>query len=476
MPYHPLLAHQLNRFSVEPLAVGESVRLLLDQIDATYKRFDEEKVFLQRSIELNSEELLDANRDLRRKQEEFRLFVDSMQDMLFILDSNLTIVAAYGRLLGQIGFSAQDAIGMSLDELVKDPDSRQKRDRALEEALAGRNAVFGWSIEVLGEVRYLETSVGLILADPGVTAGIAGVTRDVTSQAVDRKEREMLEVQLRHAQKLESIGQLAAGISHEINTPTQFVRDNLVFLKGSFGSLEAAVRYITVLSRDPRDDTRDSGIREKCRQMAEREDYDFLIEEIPRSLEQALEGIDRVATIVQSMKEFSSPGPATRVLVDVRRSIQNTVTVARNRWKYISVVDIDVDPDLPLIPGLPGELSQVFLNLIINAADAIAEKNKVTGRTELGNIRIAVRNLGDRVEIRLSDTGTGIPEQIRARVFDPFFTTKGVGQGAGQGLALSHHVIVKKHGGSIRFESRHGEGTTFILQLPVSDCEDLAAA
>jgi signal transduction histidine kinase len=210
--------------------------------------------------------------------------------------------------------------------------------------------------------------------------------------------------------------------------------------------------------------------------MAEREDYDFLIEEIPRSLEQALEGIDRVATIVQSMKEFSHPGPATKVLVDVRRSIQNTVTVARNRWKYISVVDIDVDPDLPPIPGLPGELSQVFLNLIINAADAITEKNRETGRTELGKIRITVRNLGDRVEIRLSDTGTGIPEQIRARVFDPFFTTKEVGQGTGQGLALSHHVIVKKHGGSIRFESRHGEGTTFILQLPVSDCEDLAAA
>jgi len=281
----------------------------------------------------------------------------------------------------------------------------------------------------------------------------------------DISERRMLEAQLRQAQKLESIGQLAAGIAHEINTPTQYIGDNTRFLEDAFGNLGTLLGAVKRLgeTRDPQAtlelvSTIQAGLADA--------DLDYLLEEIPRTIGQSLDGVDRVATIVRSMKEFSHPGSEERQAIDLNRAIQSTLTVSRNEWKYVAEVATDFDPELPRVTCLPGDVNQVILNLIVNAAHAIGDQ--LRGETkEKGLISIRTRRDGDWVEIRISDTGTGIPKEIQTRIYDPFFTTKPVGRGTGQGLAIVHSVITERHRGTIRFETRPGQGTTFIIRLPL---------
>jgi len=282
--------------------------------------------------------------------------------------------------------------------------------------------------------------------------------------AADVTEKRSLEAQVNHAQKMEAIGQLSAGIAHEINTPIQYVGDNLMFLSQSWTSVadlvskyRCAVKALaaTALSDQQRGALADA---------EQKADFDFMAEEIPRAIEQAVDGAQRVAKIVHAMKEFSHPGSSERTAVDINKTVETTVTVARNEWKYVANVQTVFDPNLPLVPCYAGELNQVILNLIVNAAHAIGE---VVQNGQKGVIRIQTADKGEWAEIRVSDTGSVIPAAIRNRIFDPFFTTKEVGKGTGQGLALSHSVVVKKHGGKIWFETEVGRGTTFFLHLPI---------
>ena len=198
---------------------------------------------------------------------------------------------------------------------------------------------------------------------------------------------------------------------------------------------------------------------------AERADTGYLLEEIPKAIEQSLEGVTRVSTLVRAMKEFSHPGTKEKIPLDLNRAIESTTTVTRNEWKYLADLETEFDPSLPMIPCHVGEFNQVILNLIINAAHAIADVIGKEGSTK-GKIKIETRNCPEWAEIRIQDTGSGIPEKVRARIFDPFFTTKEIGKGTGQGLAIARSVVVDKHGGSIHFETEVGKGTTFIIRLP----------
>jgi PAS domain S-box-containing protein len=281
----------------------------------------------------------------------------------------------------------------------------------------------------------------------------------------DVTERNRLQTQLLHAQQLDSIGQLA-GIAHEINTPTQYIGDNTRFLQDAFRALEALLVEIKRLSADP------AGHGGALTTLAAHADLDYLLEQIPQAISQSLEGIDRVAAIAGAMKEFAHPGTPDRTADmtrrradDLNRAIQSALTVARNEWKYIADVVTDLEQDLPPVPCLPGEINQVVLNLVVNAAHSIRDAVSA-GQRSKGEIRVATRLDGDFVEIRVADNGTGIPPEIQGKVFDPFFSTKGVGQETGQGLAISHAVVVKKHGGTIAFETEPGHGTTFIVRLP----------
>ena len=278
----------------------------------------------------------------------------------------------------------------------------------------------------------------------------------------DISEKLEMEEQLLRGQKLEAVGQLAAGIAHEVNTPIQFVSDNIRFLKDSFrdvsrllarlGELGNAATDGRILSTDIRAALSDA-------------DTDYLLEEIPRAVDQSLDGVNRVSGIVRAMKDFSHPA-TERTPLDINRAIASTATVASNEWKYVAELRTDFDTDLPTVPVMPGDFNQVILNMIVNAAHAIGDVvgDGANGR---GTITLATRRVDDQAEIRISDTGCGMTPEIAARIFDPFFTTKAVGKGTGQGLAMAHNVVVVRHGGTIKVESTPGAGTTFIIRLPL---------
>lgn len=284
----------------------------------------------------------------------------------------------------------------------------------------------------------------------------------------DITARKMLESQLVRAQKLESIGQLAAGIAHEINTPIQYVGDNTHFLQDAFNDLTVLLDQATALQQASHAGSVPPAFFRTLEGIVAGLDVAYLTEEIPRALQQSLEGIERITMIVQAMKDFSHPGTGHKTLLDLNQAIKSTIIVARNEWKYVADIVTDLEPGLPLVPCLPGELNQVVLNLIINAAHAIADMIK-TEATVKGTITLSTRQEGDGVTIRVTDTGTGIPTAIRDRIFDPFFTTKAVGQGTGQGLAMAHNVVVQKHGGTITLDTVEGHGTTFIIHLPLTE-------
>jgi PAS domain S-box-containing protein len=290
------------------------------------------------------------------------------------------------------------------------------------------------------------------------STGILVVGADVT-------QRLALEEQLRQAQKLESIGQLAAGIAHEINTPTQYIGDNVQFLKDGFQDLKLLLANYDRLLVAARGGALSSETVEEISAAVEDADVGYLLEEIPKAIEQTLEGVTRVSTLVGAMKDFSHPGTKEKVELDLNRAIESTITVARNEWKYVADVETDYDSSLPMVSCLPGEFNQVILILVVNAAHAIADV-VAKGGPEKGKIKVQTLNCPDWDEVRIEDTGSGIPENVRARIFDPFFTTKEIGKGTGQGLAIARSVIVDKHGGTIHFETEEGQGTTFIIRLP----------
>jgi signal transduction histidine kinase len=292
------------------------------------------------------------------------------------------------------------------------------------------------------------------------------IAHDLTARKKGEKERHLMEIQLRHAQKLESIGQLAAGIAHEINTPTQFIGDNLRFVQDAFSDVFGLMGQFKLLLETARGQGFAPAATHGIEKTIQTMDLPDLEKEIPLAIVQALSGVQRVAKIVQAMKDFSHPGNETKMPVDLNRAIESTLTVCRNEWKYVADLETDFDPALPMVSCLPGEFNQVVLNIVVNAAHAIADKVGDKGK---GVIGVSTRRQGDKVEIRISDSGTGIPEGIRGRVFDPFFTTKEVGKGSGQGLAISRSVVVDKHQGEIFFETETGRGTTFVIRLPQAE-------
>lgn len=277
---------------------------------------------------------------------------------------------------------------------------------------------------------------------------------------------DVLNRRLTQAQKLESIGELAAGIAHEINTPIQYVGDNTKFVQEAFGEVSSVLSACQDLLASIDDGGDVAAASQTVKEKLAAADVDYLIDEVPTAITQTLDGVDRVAKIVRAMKEFSHPGVSEMTPTDVGKSIQNTVMVARNEWKYVAEMVLELADDMPLVPCLPGELNQVLLNMVVNAAHAIGES--LGDRTgDKGTITIGTSVAGDRAEIRISDTGRGIARDDCERIFHPFYTTKVAGKGTGQGLAIAQSVIVEKHGGSIDVQSELGVGTTFVIRIPM---------
>jgi PAS domain S-box-containing protein len=288
----------------------------------------------------------------------------------------------------------------------------------------------------------------------------------------EMKERERMSVELRIAQKLEAVGQLAAGIAHEINTPVQYVGDSVLFLQTALLDLERLIDAYRVNFESLPGGVALTAARERIAEAERAADLPFLHAEVPRAFERTLEGIDRVANIVRAMKEFAHPDSNQQAAADVNRALQTTLTIASNEYKYISQVKTSYG-EIPHVMCNVGELNQVFLNLIVNAAHAVQESGKDAAT---GVIAISTCAGDGVLRVRIEDNGCGIPDANRERIFDPFFTTKEVGKGTGQGLAIARSIIVEKHGGRIDVQSTPGQGTTFTIEIPVDGkAEGIAA-
>jgi len=409
-----------------------------------------------------------AEAALRQSQELLSTISRNVLDLMAILDPDGRRTYTSPSYSTVLGYSPEQLDRFGPMDLIHPEDQALIRT-----ALAN---VFGRGIQQNVECRLQHKSGAWLhfecIANPithptGQPSQALIVGRDVTARREAELERKQMEVQLRHAQKLESIGSLAAGIAHEINTPTQYIGDNTSFLGSALPEildcLEAQRRYLLDLQARQPLPPEAATLLARIGSL----DLDYLVEEIPKAIRQTLDGVARVATIVSAMKDFSHPGTEGKVLANLNKAIESTLIVTRNAWKYVATLESQLDPELPPVLCLQGEINQVILNLVVNAAHAIEEVLAGRPAGSLGLIRVSTRQVGQEVRISVADDGPGIADAVLERMFEPFFTTKPVGRGTGQGLAIVHAVVVEKHGGRLQVETELGRGTTFHMFLPL---------
>jgi PAS domain S-box-containing protein len=402
--------------------------------------------------------------DLQEHDGPFRALLQQSSDLTLVLsEEDLVVVYASPASVRVLGVEPSGLVGTQLTDFIHPEDLA----RAFASSTIGRDGT--GTIECRwrhadGTWRDIE-SVYTDLRDDRHIQGFVINARDVTT-------RNQLQRELRRSQKLESVGQLASGIAHEINTPVQFVGDNFRFFEHAFETAFAlidAYRAALAPDRPPLSWTERCAFVDTAERMA---DVDYLRTEVPRAIKEARDGVDRIATIVRAMRSFGHPDGAEQCPADINDCLADTLAVARNELKYVATVETDFG-DLPAVSCYRGDVNQVFLNLLINAAHAIADAR--TG-SELGTITVRTRRDRDDVVISVGDTGVGIPNDVRDRVFDPFFTTKEVGKGTGHGLALARSVVVDRHGGALTYDSVVGAGTTFHVRLPIGGVRNPLAA
>lgn len=399
----------------------------------------------------------------------FKTTLDKTNDCVFIFDPQ-TLLFLYINQGGleQVGYSMAEMLTMT--PLAIKPEFTEEQFRnLLAPLLDGTEKSIEFSTCHKSKNNDL-IPVEVVLQHvtlPDGTGRCVSIVRNITRRLEERKERNQLQARLLNEQKLASVGQLAAGIAHEINTPTQYLGSNIAFFGDAFKDIDTLITsYDQLLAAEAQETISGDSLLARVEALKDQVDWQYLKDEIPKALNQSQEGIAKISSIVLAMKEFSHPGCKEKQPTDLNRLLETTVTVSSNEWKYVAEIDRQLDAQLPLVPCLPNEIGQVFLNILVNAAQAITEKMNRYPEGGKGRIAITSKVLADQIEITFADTGCGIAEKIGDKVFDPFFTTKEVGRGTGQGLAISHDIIVKKHGGTLDFISTEGQGTTFIIRLP----------
>ena len=403
-------------------------------------------------------DLLKVKDEIEADKQRTEQLVQSISSILIGLDTNGRIMRMNAVAESVFGVQFRELQGLPLDECpfhwslgTFDLICQLLED---EKSVAVEEGMFTNSD---GKEGYMDATVTKILSHNEATIGYLILARDITS-------RKQLELQLNQAQKLESIGQLAAGIAHEINTPIQFIGDNTHFLSSAFQRLDKVFELMDQLVKHYKEGYETDDLIVQIEQISKTSKVAYMRTEIPFAIEESLKGLDQVASIVKGMKQFSHPGLGDKKLTDINSCLNNTITVSRNEWKYVADLELNFDTDLPFVLCHPNEMNQVFLNMIVNAAHAI-EKKQQDGNKENGKITVQTTYEEDAVVIRISDTGVGIPRDLKAKIFDPFFTTKEPGKGTGQGLAIAHNVVYK-HDGIITVDSEEGIGTTFSIRLP----------
>ncbi len=438
--------------------VCEAALLLLgvQQSMLTIYQFARRESDLRTDNELIKREAAESKSELERITEQYDFIAESTRAIPFELD------LTQGRFT-HVGAQAQALLGFPLArwqqngffDVLLPRDREAEVRRQFEDASPGTFEVI--SSVVTGDDRAVDLR-WTVHCD--VVRGIRclrGVIVDVTD--THRLVREMAQ-----GQKLESVGRVAAGVAHEINTSVQFISDSVRFVRHALKDLPHALADYRALAAGALSGKDVVAAAKKAGETDEAADVDYFLKNAPDALDRALDGIGRVGSVAKSMTEFAHPD-TQKADVDVNRAVRTTLNMARNEYKEVADLDTDFG-DVPAVHCHAGDINQVVLNLVLNAAHAISDVVEGTGRK--GRITVRTRSIADFVEISIGDTGAGIPESVRARIFEPFVTTKEVGRGAGQGLTLSRGIVVEKLKGSLHFETETGKGTTFLIRLPSS--------
>ncbi|HSZ07207.1 MAG TPA: ATP-binding protein [Steroidobacteraceae bacterium] len=380
----------------------------------------------------------------------------------------------------QHGFRREELIGKPITLLTRWVGNNPNYLGEVRAAL-GEGRTFHDEYEVIrpdGSSFWLGISIRPLYDDAGRLTHTVAVGADITSKraearkkqelqdklVAEMKERERMVIELQLAQKLESVGRLAAGIAHEINTPIQYLGDNVHFLRSAFDDMDKLFESTNDAAiRLPQFPERAAFLLELA-DLAKKYDLEYLRGEVPKAFTRTFDGVERVTNIVKAMKEFAHPDSHEQYAADLKHALETTLLVASNEYKYVATVLTEFD-ELPAVVCNIGELNQVFLNLIVNAAHAIKDAGK---DVDAGRIKIRLNMEGEDAVIRVSDNGCGVPPENLSKLYDPFFTTKEVGRGTGQGLAISHSIVVDKHAGEISVRSEVGVGTEFTVRLPIS--------
>ena len=408
----------------------------------------------ERLLDQKSRELFETNRALEAAH---RAQKQTADQLMAILD-NMPIAVLFASPEGQVEWvnavvpsmfdlTAEEARMQSIGEFM--PQLAEPDIMAAAMAGTPNDSMVTTARKADGVEFPAEVTFNVVSTQAGTS--MIWMVRDITHRVAQEQRRQELEEDLRRAQRLESLGTMAGGIAHELNTPIQFITDNTNFLLGAFKDMAAAIDDLKSLATD------------KASEVIAKHDVPYLLDEVPGAISQSLDGLKRVAEIVLAIKRFSHPTSAAKEDNDLNQIVQTTILVSKNQWKYVADMELDLAADLPRIRSNAGELNQVLLNLIVNAAHAIEDKGN---KGELGKIKISTRAVDGGIECRIQDSGVGIKQEIKDKVFDLFFTTKAPGRGTGQGLALVHSIVTQSHGGRIAIESEPGQGTTFVFVLP----------
>ncbi|RVU38735.1 HAMP domain-containing protein [Hwanghaeella grinnelliae] len=408
----------------------------------------------------------------RRAAAEDRLYdaIESMPQGVAVLEHDLTVVHVNSALCTMFDFDQKlvreganyrhlPALREMLEGHLLTPPPQREGENELSSGRMERHArpdrFRRWETK-LSDGRIIQTTQETMR-----DGGIVLVETDVTDLFAAAEKNAKLERNLMQKQKLESLGTLAGGVAHEINTPAQFVGDNLSFLSDSIGDLFECIDGMS-------EDLKSCGKEDASKQRLQKADYDYLREEMPAAASQSIEGVGRIRDIIGAVKFYAHPGAIEKQKISLNEAVRNTAIVTRNQWKYVADLEEKLDQNLPDIVANDGQITQLLVNLIVNAADAIESGNEGDDdkTKQHGRIEIETETRGDRVALIVRDNGPGIPKEIRNRVFDPFFTTKPPGKGTGQGLTICRNIVCDKHDGTIEVTTPEGGGTEFVITLP----------
>lgn len=441
----------------------------MSSLELMQRRFDRERAARKAAeslLEEKSREVFFANESLqqlaaqlREQAEHTHAIVETAAEGIITYGED-GIIKSFNQSAGRI-FRCESAVGIELSRLFPVKDQNVLYPGPIEELPENispdetdlRDPIEVEARRISGKTFFAEIAVSRILYGNQVL---------FTALIRDLNRRKKLEARLGQAQKMESVGRLAAGIAHEINTPIQFVGDNVQFLDVGFGDLNELLGLYQELLEAASQESTLHELVGKIRQQEEVIDLPFLCEEFPGAIAQATEGIDRISTIVRAMKEFSTPASVAKSSYDLNKAVDNTCAILANQCRDVAEMKLFLDPQLPPLLCLAGQMNQTLLNIMSNSIEALATH----GQPGTGKITVSTKVVDGAAEIRIHDNGPGIPQKIQDRIFDPFFTTKEVGKGMGQGLAFVYDVIVDKHEGSINVQSTPEDGTTFIVRLP----------